>query len=141
MGYTHYWYKQGDYSEDSMRALVEDVKLICKRSEIPLAGMGGEVETQPEFTELGFGFNGVEDDSHETFSINIDDRDFEFCKTEHKPYDAVVTACLLLAKFHLGESIQVKSDGNWVLNWIDGCRIFNYLFPDYDMVIPDFVYS
>ena len=36
---------------------------------------------------------------------------FEFCKTAYKPYDLAVTACLIIAKHHLGGAIFVKSDG------------------------------
>ena len=142
MGYTHNWTKQGDYYEEKpFKAFLEDVKLIVKSVEIPLGDRFGDEGTSPEFLEFGFSLNGIGDDSHETFSINIDDSDFEFCKTAQKPYDDVVTTILLTAKFHLGDAIKVSSDGGWVVDWIKGCQIFNHLFPDYEMVIPDFVYS
>lgn len=34
------------------------------------------------------------------------------CKTCFKPYDLAVTACLLIAKKHLGSELIIKSDGN-----------------------------
>lgn len=40
------------------------------------------------------------------------ERGFEFCKTARKPYDAVVGACLIAAKKHLGDDIIVSSDGS-----------------------------
>ena len=37
---------------------------------------------------------------------------FEFTKTARKPYDIVACCCLLLARKHLGDKIQVTSDGD-----------------------------
>jgi len=45
-------------------------------------------------------------------------RHFEFCKTAYKPYDLAVTACLIIAKHHLGDEIVVSSDGE-EKDWID----------------------
>ena len=38
---------------------------------------------------------------------------FNFCKTAYKPYDAVVTAILIRAKVIYGDSVQIRSDGDW----------------------------
>ena len=35
-----------------------------------------------------------------------------YTKTEHRPYDLAVTACLIIAKCHLGNGIIVCSDGS-----------------------------
>jgi hypothetical protein len=43
---------------------------------------------------------------------------FDFCKTAYKPYDIAVTACLIIAKHHLGNDIEVRSDGE-EKDWID----------------------
>lgn len=43
---------------------------------------------------------------------------FEFCKTAYKPYDIAVTAFLIIAKHHLGELIEVSSDGD-NKDWFD----------------------
>lgn len=66
------------------------------------------------------------DCSHETFSLeqkmsNIPEykqekadqnkRIFECTKTAYKPYDLAVTACLIIAKHHLGNEIIIHSDG------------------------------
>ena len=42
---------------------------------------------------------------------------FNFCKTNHKPYDICVMTCLILAKFHFGDDIQVTSDGEEDFDW------------------------
>lgn len=43
---------------------------------------------------------------------------FEFCKTAFKPYDLAVTAWLIICKHHLGDAIQVSSDGE-DKDWFD----------------------
>jgi len=75
-----------------------------------------------------------EDDafSHETFSIErevepkkemgIDNKNttFGFCKTARKPYDVMVTACLILYKYHFEKLVQISSDGDpeeWDTGW------------------------
>lgn len=40
----------------------------------------------------------------------------EFCKTAFKPYDLAVTACLMIIKHRLGETVEISTDGddeNW----------------------------
>lgn len=37
---------------------------------------------------------------------------FLFCKTGHKPYDLMVTACLILYKYYFYDAVQVSSDGD-----------------------------
>ena len=43
---------------------------------------------------------------------------FSCCKTAFRPYDIAVTACLLIAKHHLGGQIKVSTDGRDA-NWWD----------------------
>jgi hypothetical protein len=46
---------------------------------------------------------------------------FQFCKTAGKPYDQTVTACLLVAKKHLGDYIRLSSDGTFE-EYVDGAE-------------------
>lgn len=41
---------------------------------------------------------------------------FGSCKTSYKPYDLVVMCCLIIAKSHLGNSFDARSDGD-VVEW------------------------
>lgn len=47
-----------------------------------------------------------------------DGRVFDCCKTAFRPYDIAVTACLLIAKHRLGNTIKVSTDGTDA-NWFD----------------------
>ena len=80
-----------------------------------------------EITDNEIRFNGREegDRGHETFSIQrmSDERlkvyakrlerdyIFDSCKTARKPYDIVVCCLLVILKYHLGNMIEVSSDG------------------------------
>lgn len=114
MGYTHYWNGNGSKRDVSKFAEFSTVARIAidlatsRGIELgDLMGEGGE----PEVTEKRVAFNGVGDDSHESFVVTPDQTDFEFCKTNYKPYDVVVVAVLVLFK-HFFPEIKFSSDGD-----------------------------
>ena len=49
---------------------------------------------------------------------------FGSCKTAFRPYDLAVTAFLVIAKHHLGDSLIVTSDGT-IAHWMDAMRLCN----------------
>jgi hypothetical protein len=153
MGYTHYTDRPvGNHGTAEMFGkLALDAKLICEHAQsmgIRLAGPFGEVGTSPEFTEGYFAFNGEDgpngDLSHETFRWEANPvqpewrKDeilhFDFCKTNQKPYDAVVTAILIRAKVIYGKLLQVGSDGEWTGDplswgtWASGRALYEEVF-------------
>jgi hypothetical protein len=68
-------------------------------------------------------FNGVGDNAHEPFEFPGEEES-NACKTEFKPYDEVVTACLLVAHDHFPSSVlTIASDGSWG-DWQDGARLY-----------------
>ena len=84
---------------------------------VPLAG--GDGTGKPIFGAEGIIFNGKTPSDYETFSVartvtarHDEPKVFEFCKTEHRPYDLCVQAALIVLKHHLGEAIEVSSDGD-----------------------------
>ena len=66
-------------------------------------------------------FNGVGEESHETFTMNRknplektsdgETKYFDFCKTARKEYDIAVCCALIIAKKYFGNIIKVSSDG------------------------------
>lgn len=108
MGYTHYWNQDRNLTKAEWSTVITDVRAILTYAQhecgIVLAGPMGEGGTTPEVNDKHISINGVGDDSHETFFINRvirkkpeyagEDTSWAFCKTERKPYDAVVTALL-----------------------------------------------
>jgi hypothetical protein len=114
MGYTRYYEVTGQIDPQKFEKYSEDCKVICdeitKQTGHRLANWEGEDD--PEFTSDEVRFNGVGDNAHETFALGKDSSGFNFTKTQRKPYDHHVLACLLLAKEYFGENIHVSSDGD-----------------------------
>jgi hypothetical protein len=124
MGYTHYWDRPkvqisknvwGRFIEDVQKIIDARIDILCFESHAP--------DTPPicslDFIQL----NGKGNEGHETFTLyRRPGSDWQFCKTAAKPYDAVVTAILALAKHHLGNRITVSSDGN-EKHWTEGLQL------------------
>jgi hypothetical protein len=121
MGYTHYFTKAGTSPDDSLRfeMFARGARTIIdyakKYDHIKI----GELEISDEVVT----FNGVGEDSHETFYWALDGGGFNFCKTAYKPYDAVVTACLIHLKDVYGDLVDIGSDGSWS-DWALGARLY-----------------
>lgn len=61
----------------------------------------------------------------------------ELCKTGFRPYDVVVTACLLMLAYRFGDTIALKSDGTST-HWYDGqhlCLLALGILPPIPMAI------
>ncbi len=144
MGYTHYHIrnKKNLGSAYYFGKLALDAKTIIAKAEtlgISIRGRDGTGE--PEFTEGYFSLNGnaeLEQD-YETFSWEAlptqqeweakrgGNDIFDFCKTQYRPYDAVVTAILIRAKVIYGSCVDVRSDGSWS-EWQAGRDLYESVF-------------
>jgi hypothetical protein len=122
MGYTHYWYlKDIEAWKKYRKEIVSDFLALVPHLP-PLAGPLGEGE--PMFGET-VDFNGpAPKDDYESFNfpflnekrareeLEEEGKVFGCCKTDRRPYDLAVTAFLLVAQFHLGERLELRSDGD-----------------------------
>lgn len=142
IGFTHYWSRKGKVSETAYKAAITDiikiVKTVTNKSKlaktldiapIALANGQGESNTAPELVK-GVVFNGVENEAHETFSLPEKAKDldeFDFCKTNRKPYDTVVVACL--ARLAKVKGIKISSDGT-ESEWSEGIALANKILGD-----------
>lgn len=152
-GYTHYFTWHQRPSAAALRDCVGEMRLLVEARRKKLAGPEGEGAPVIEAESLVF--NGIGEDSHEPFvfpgtiertpPIPKLDPGFNFCKTMGKPYDEVVTACLLVARDHFPVSVlAIGSDGSWVDgDWRDGTLLYSSVFrrlarnPIDGKVIPD----
>lgn len=112
-GYTHYWDILAVPTPVEWVALMSMTKKIlaaAKREGIVVRG--GMGTGAPEVKADGIWINGdlKTGQDYETFSLEPK-VDQNFCKTEHRPYDAVVVSILAAAKAILGKKISVRSDG------------------------------
>lgn len=130
MGYTHYFSKVGVTRDDALRfeMFANGARTIIEyattQDKIQIAdGMGDNLGKWEVSKEL-VSFNGYGSDSHETFYWGLDADGFNFCKTAYKPYDAVVTACLMHLKECYGDAVSIGSDGSWSGDWQDGARLY-----------------
>jgi hypothetical protein len=123
-GYTHYftWHQKPD--DAALKACVGEMRRIIETRTNILAGPDGlgTMVIDPSHVDL----NGIGDDAHEPF-VFPGELGFNFCKTEGKPYDAVVTACLLVARDHFSSSIlAIDSDGSWSEgDWQEGIKLYS----------------
>ena len=145
MGYTHYWRTRRDTPPELLAEAAQKMAAIVDQERHLLADGGGTPHTSPvvqhdaEGTVTLVVFNGIAEAAHETFIwppdlsepqeylrpafLEVDAEVFHFCKTAYKPYDAVVTACLLAADATLGEYIRVSSDGDSAA-WANGMEVY-----------------
>lgn len=126
MGYTHYWTMKRD-ARSTFQALADDARVLATAFETD--GKGLSENDGPEFSGDVIRFNGKEPNDYESFILTPDVSSFEFCKTQFRPYDALVCATLIAAKHHLGDAISIKSDGDWS-EWDDGRVLYGRAFPD-----------
>lgn len=146
MGYTHYWYRPLTLDADRFVSFAHDCHDLALKWEGPIGYEYDQPEMPPQFGPKSIHFNGQRDDGHETFYIPqfYDDQYpgqspeknghwFSFCKTARKPYDTLVTACLIAFKHHF-RRCEVHSDGSWS-EWEDGRTLYTSLFPDREMPV------
>jgi len=158
MGYTHYVRRpvKNAGSAFMFGKLALDAKKICDYANANgIRIRNGEGLGEPEFNEGYFSINGdaegFSDDgrdlAHETFywagipeqreHRKGESHYFEFCKTAYKPYDAVITAILIRAKYIYGSCVEISSDGGWDSDelfsdgygsWIKGRELYETVF-------------
>lgn len=108
MGYTHYWIRSGSFPRQRFRQFITDVKELIQIM---------EKEYNIGLTDLILNDNLVQfngNEGHELFRmprIVKNGRVFSFCKTARKPYDLLVKAVLILAKYYF--KIKIHSDGDF----------------------------
>jgi len=124
MGYTHYWSftapKRGETAkiEKAYQKAIKDCAKIARAYYTVNGGLSGYTAQTPLGSYGGLLINGKGDDAHEPFSMreyfkqNLEDNGGDFCKTARKPYDVVVTACLIVLANALPKNFRVDSDGN-----------------------------
>jgi hypothetical protein len=104
MGYTRYWKISKSLDAEKFIQLKDIFCMVVDKLDIPL----DDVELSDEVIR----FNGVGDNAHETFVLEKNRLGFDFCKTQRKPYDALVCACLYLSQKLFDSDIDVSSDGD-----------------------------
>ena len=110
MGYTNYFKPTREVTEQEFKQFVSACRKLYKNlpektnmaggyhEDDPLQIAGGDGTGKPEFNKNFVCFNGLGDElNHEGFIIEIENKEWDFCKTDRKPYDLLVMACLIAA--------------------------------------------
>lgn len=122
MGYTHYWKFNQKPSAEKFAEFIEGVKQITATADEAGIAIGEEVYEADYLS-----FNGVGTGAYETFAIDLNNEEDDFCKTGQRPYDTAVTASLILAKKIFGNDITIRSDGKWS-DWEGGQLLFESVY-------------
>jgi hypothetical protein len=122
MGYAHYFPGLRATSE-----VITDARKIIAASGVTVCGPNGQgLPAMNEADGIRLNGFGAAGEAYETFHLR-GTRDpkypgmFEFCKTEQRPYDEVVTAILIAAAVR--SEGPLRSDGQWD-NWAAGVELF-----------------
>lgn len=108
MGYTHYFRKL-KFSQAGWKNLCDSTSCIL-RSLPENVKVENDNGTDDSMVGAVIRFNGVGSLAHETFLVEQIERDFEFCKTNRKPYDLAVCSVLILVSLY-AEGGEISSDG------------------------------
>ena len=149
MGYTHYHNQLRPMTPEEFQSFGRDVeKLVAELGSIPDVGQFefrfgklGSLEWPPKsplfvkpegvdgdsiveaeavgFNGCGPGGSDEEDWGHETFLVEREGSGFQFTKTQRKPYDALVCACLLALADSAPAAWEISTDGS-VESWAPG---------------------
>ena len=116
MGYTHYLRFKNVVTKERMSKASADVKKAFElvKSECPnIVIKNGVGEDEPIINERIICFNGdaSKNEDYETFSVQVDDKGFNCCKTGRMPYDVYVCVACLVLKKHFGADLCLSSDG------------------------------
>ena len=123
MGHTHYFCfrtEKGKAKELELtyQRAVKDCQRIIKRYYAINGGLSGYTAHTTIGQYGGLCVNGKGSEGCEEFSLpehfsQAVNMGFQFCKTNRRPYDLVVSACLAVLKHRLGDNIDVSSDGHF----------------------------
>jgi hypothetical protein len=141
MGYTHRWFRSDhtapeadtyNFYAEFTRYAVQIIQTAQVQG-IQLADPSGEHLGAWRVDGDSVRLNGYGENSHESFVWEKvcpkpdvwvgEDAYFDFCKTNRKPYDTVVTALLVAVSQAYGDTVSVSSDGS-PSEWEDGVRLF-----------------
>lgn len=141
MGYTHYFKQNTPVDIDTWREITAEVRRLIDASPVTICNGSGDVGSTAVIDDNSIAFNGENDensaidDSHETFMLPRDYREFNFCKTARKPYDLLVTASLIVANHFAPDAYDIGSDGDQS-DWFDGLEYARNTLGNYSLQIP-----
>lgn len=142
MGYSHRFTQKKNFTRKDWYSFTEFVERLSHYKPT-ICGPGGY--EHPIINEKDVIFNGDGEDAYDTFHISrvvqkqsmtgLPDG-FGFCKTNRKPYDSSVVACLVFIHNQNRNRFDIRSDGN-AGSWHDGYHLCKIIYPHHNLEIPD----
>jgi hypothetical protein len=133
MGYAHYWYRDEKLDSNIFKAYAKDIHVMLSNASCYIGNWAGDAGSTFEASNDLVSFNGIPGCETFSFPCNFDmsgyvskdpdgkifsyvskDPDgkiFSFTKTNYEKYDKYVVGALILAQYHFGDSIYIRSDG------------------------------
>lgn len=132
MGYTHYIQQKKDCPQeqwDSICAMAKELYTVgLLTTPLPIQ-LESDDAAPPEFNNQHIHFNGIGDEGHETFYVQKHHlNQFNFCKTNGKPYDTFVVAVLCLMHRIAPDVWDITSDG-LEDDWQEGLKLARTVVP------------
>lgn len=128
-GYTHYYTWKQTPDPAAIKACVAEMNRVieARKSILISPDLPDSTPGSLKLSATNVDFNGTGENAHEPF-VFPDRNSFNFCKTAWKPYDEVVTACLIVARDHFPASVlEISSDGSWA-DWSRGAALYSSVF-------------
>jgi hypothetical protein len=128
-GYSQHWNWKRPPDAAKVKQCIEQMRKVLQASPVPLAGDDGTGTPLLQEGMLAFNQKGPDEEIGEPF-VFPGRPGQNFCKTNGKPYDAVVVACLLVVMDHFSrEEISFGSDGNIAEGaWDAGIELYKKVF-------------
>lgn len=131
--YTHYYELIKPIDDESWKKICIDTKKVIKyykKLNINIEAnhpSGIMISNKNKYIN----FNGIGDDSYETFSFGKEQMRFNFCKTNQNEYDKVVCSVMLVIYHHAKDCVSMSSDGkfnDWKEIMANNAKILGYAF-------------
>ncbi len=124
MGYTQYFPQQRDFTNDEWNTILTFAKSLFKDQKLVLANGMGDLDSKPVANKSQISFNGIGDESHETFYLTKKRTpDFNFTKTAQKEYDSSVVAMLTYIHHIAPDALSISSDGDTMMDFEKGIAL------------------
>ena len=132
--YVHRWWLKEQHSAKAS-AISRDAEALAKTWGRPIGRSADEPEAEPIFAPTEIRFHATEY-ACDDFRFRPDRSEstqtaYGHCNTDMMPYDQLVAATMLVMKYHLGDDVAIKSDGDHRSStWSAAVNLYLRTFPD-----------
>ena len=135
--YVHRWWLKDQHSAKTP-VITKDAQALANTWRRPIGRSADEPDADPVFSPTEIRFNAPESGGDDfRFPPDWSENEptaYGCCNTDMMPYDQLVAATMLVMKYHLGNDIVIKSDGDHRNGtWGAAMNLYLRTFPDRDV--------